>query len=142
MAKRKYDPSLDTGVNDYVGQRIKLRRDMLGLTQKDLAAACGVTFQQIQKYETGETRIVAEKLYLLGLALEAPVSFLFAGLPNQTPVSLLASIDKKDKNPAAHSPDADDPLCRNESLELIKLYWGLPNDGMRTNIINLLRGMK
>lgn len=142
MAKRKYDPSLDSGVNNYIGQRIKLRRDMLGLTQKDLAKACGVTFQQIQKYENGETRIVAERLYQLGLALEAPVSFLFSGLPNQTPASDFISIDNIRPRSMACSPDADDPLSKNESLELVKLYWGLPNDDMRENIMKLLRSMK
>jgi len=141
MAKKKYDPSTDSGVNKYVGQRLKLRRDMLGLTQAQLADACGVTFQQIQKYESGETRIVAERLYQLGLVLEMPVSFLFAGLPNQTPA--------KDSIPAggkgadmARSPDKDDPLAKNESLELVKLYWGLPNDDMRDNIMKLLWSMK
>ena len=140
MARKKYDPSLDAGINKYVGERIKLRRDMLGLTQKDLAKSCGVTFQQIQKYENGETRIVAERLYLLGLALDAPVSFLFAGLPFQTPTGNIISIEKD--LDAARSPDASDPLSKNESLELIKLYWELPSDDMRATIINLLKGMR
>ena len=140
MAKRKYDPALDTGIDKYIGQRIRLRRDMLGLTQKDLAAACGVTFQQIQKYENGETRIVAERLYALGLALDAPVSFLFAGLPHQTAASNLISIAKKPD--AARSPDSVDPLMKNESLEIIKLYWNLPTDDMRKNIVGILKGMK
>ena len=141
MAKKKYDPSTDSGVNRYVGQRLKLRRDMLGLTQAQLAESCGVTFQQIQKYESGETRIVAERLYQLGLVLEMPVSFLFAGLPNQTPANDFISSDNRGADRAC-SPDKDDPLAKNESLELVKLYWGLPNDDMRDNIMKLLRSMK
>ena len=141
MAKKKYDPTLDSGVNNYIGQRIKLRRDMLGLTQLQLAKVCGVTFQQIQKYESGETRIVAERLYQLGLALDAPVSFLFAGLPNQTPTGDFISIENSTAA-EARSPGAEDPLSKNESLELIKLYWELPSDEARANLISLLKVMR
>ena len=139
MAKKKFSRP-NPEINIYIGQRIRLRRDMLGLTQKQLAEACGVTFQQIQKYENGETRIVAERLYALGAVLEVPVSFLFSGLPNQTPASDYSALDPDEFH--AKSPDADDPLAKNESLELIKLYWGLPDDSMRKNIMNLLRGIK
>ena len=131
-------------VNLYIGQRIRLRRDMMGLTQQQLAKACGVTFQQIQKYESGETRIVAERMYMLARVLDVPVAFLFSGLPNQMPASDYISLEQAGEGgvACAKSPDADDPLAKNESLELIKLYWGLSNDEMRLNIMNLLRGMK
>ena len=130
-------------VNLYIGQRIRLRRDMMGLTQQQLAKACGVTFQQIQKYESGETRIVAERMYMLARVLDVPVAFLFSGLPNQMPASDYISLEQGESDSkCAKSPDADDPLAKNESLELIKLYWGLSSDEMRLNIMNLLRGMK
>lgn len=128
-------------INIYIGQRIKLRRDMLGLTQKQLAEKCGVSFQQIQKYENGETRIAPERLYQLGLVLDIPVSFLFSGLPNQTPTSNFATISQP-KVFKANAPKKDDPLAKNESLELVKLYWALPNDSMRENIMSLLKSMK
>ncbi|MDR1027407.1 MAG: helix-turn-helix domain-containing protein [Rickettsiales bacterium] len=129
------------GVNEYIGRRIRLRRDMLGMTQKQLAERCGVTFQQIQKYENGGTRIVAERLVQLGSILDMPVSFLFSGLPNQTPASDFISISRANEL-RANSPDEGDPLGKNESLELVKLFWNLPNDEARNTIMSLLRSMQ
>jgi transcriptional regulator with XRE-family HTH domain len=141
MAKKRNSSSGLDGINSYIGQRLKLRRDMLGMTQKQLAEACDVTFQQIQKYETGETQISAGRLYQLGMVLDMPVSFLFSGLPNQTPAKASISISHS-KEYSANSPKDDDPLAKNESLELVKLYWNLPNDAMRENIMALLKSMK
>lgn len=57
-----------------LGARVRARRIALGLSQKDLADALGVTFQQVQKYESGSNRISAFAMYrlatLLGMTLE------------------------------------------------------------------------
>jgi len=135
MAKKKTD-LLAMQVNKYIGQRIKMRRDMLGITQKFLADACGVTFQQIQKYEVGETRIAAERLYQIALILDIPVEFLFTGLAESSGLEFVKV------PPAAHSPKQEDPLTKSESLELVKLYWALPSDALRQNIKEILNSLK
>jgi transcriptional regulator with XRE-family HTH domain len=61
----------------YVGSRIRLRRNMLGMSQERLAAALGVTFQQVQKYEKGTNRVGASRLQAIGAALHVPVTFFF-----------------------------------------------------------------
>lgn len=53
-----------------IGQRIRERRTQIGMTQDALAEALGVTFQQVQKYEQGSTRVVASRLYEMAVALE------------------------------------------------------------------------
>jgi transcriptional regulator with XRE-family HTH domain len=63
-----------------VGKRLRRRRRLLGLTQQALAAQCGVTFQQIQKYECAVTRMSVEMLWKLACALEVEISYFFAGL--------------------------------------------------------------
>jgi transcriptional regulator with XRE-family HTH domain len=140
-AKGKHSLAIEGGIDIYIGQRVKLRRDMLGITQKQLAAACGVSFQQIQKYESGETRMAAGRLYQLGLALDVPVSFLFSGLPNQTPASDFISV-RNYSECGAGAPRENDPLAKNESLELIKLYWDLQNEDTRDSFMKLLRSMQ
>jgi transcriptional regulator with XRE-family HTH domain len=143
MANEKddYKSAFDGGgIDVYIGQRIRLRRDMLGITQKQLATACGVSFQQIQKYESGETRLVSERLYQLGLVLDVPVSFLFSGLPNQTPASDFISVKKK-PGYGVSSPKVGDPLAKNESLELLKVDWKLSSDDTRENVMKLLRSV-
>ena len=55
--------------------RLRRRRRLLGLTQQQLAGACGVRFQQIQKYECGANRISAARLWQLAEVLEVPISY-------------------------------------------------------------------
>ncbi|MDR1207167.1 MAG: helix-turn-helix domain-containing protein [Rickettsiales bacterium] len=118
---------------------------MLGLTQKNLAEKCGVTFQQMQKYEKACNRIAASRLYQIGLILESPVSFFFSGLPHQTVNNILMPQGLRDEAEAVSAkfkvaePSKDDPLGKNDSLKLINLYWKLPNDMARTTVMNLLK---
>jgi transcriptional regulator with XRE-family HTH domain len=58
-----------------VGARLRLRRNMLGLSQEKLGEAIGLTFQQVQKYERGANRIGASRLHELSRVLDVPVSF-------------------------------------------------------------------
>ncbi|HUB94876.1 MAG TPA: helix-turn-helix transcriptional regulator [Stellaceae bacterium] len=64
----------------HVGARIRLRRALLGLSQEKVAAAMGITFQQVQKYERGTNRITARRLYEMALVLDVPVSYFFDDL--------------------------------------------------------------
>lgn len=69
-------------VDLHVGLRLRARRRELGISQDTLAAALGLTFQQVQKYERGTNRVSASKLYAIALTLRAPVSYFFNGLPD------------------------------------------------------------
>jgi transcriptional regulator with XRE-family HTH domain len=68
-------------VGVHVGKRLRSRRRMLQLTQGQVAASCGVTFQQIQKYECAASQVSIQMLWNLSRALEVPVSYFFEGLP-------------------------------------------------------------
>jgi transcriptional regulator with XRE-family HTH domain len=63
-------------VDKFVGERIRLYRAMLGMSQQKLAETLGVTFQQLHKYERGENRIGAGRLLMVATALGIPISFL------------------------------------------------------------------
>ena len=67
-------------VDAMVGRRLRMRRRLLDLSQQDLANVCGVTFQQIQKYEAAKCRIPVATLWRLAYALEVEVSYFFDGL--------------------------------------------------------------
>ena len=64
-------------VDAYVGARISLRRSALGLSQSALAQRIGVSFQQVQKYETGQNRISASRLHRVAAVLGASVESFF-----------------------------------------------------------------
>jgi len=130
MSGKAFTP---TAVDEHIGQRLQLRRTMMGLSQKDLAKKCGVTFQQIQKYETAGNRVSAARLFELSTLLETPVSFFFTGLPGNMPE------ETRSGRTRVAEPTSDDPLGKNESLQLINLYWKLPNDETRQMIMKLMK---
>lgn len=68
-------------VDRHVGERLRLRRTMLGLSQMSLAHSLELSFQQIHKYERGRNRLSASALFAVASALEVPVSFFFDDMP-------------------------------------------------------------
>src|ERR1700761_892810 len=72
-------------VDAMVGRRLRMRRRLLDLSQQDLAQICGVTFQQIQKYEAAKCRMPVATLWRLAYALEVDISYFFAGLGEEAP---------------------------------------------------------
>src|SRR5262245_29719058 len=65
------------------GHRMRERRMTLGMSQTDLGAALGVTFQQIQKYERGINRVSAGTLQKLAATLRVPITYFFDGPPSE-----------------------------------------------------------
>jgi transcriptional regulator with XRE-family HTH domain len=74
------NPREATNIDAHVGARVRLRRQWLKLSQEKLANALGITFQQVQKYERGDNRIGASRLYDMARALDVPVGYFFDGL--------------------------------------------------------------
>ena len=76
-------------VDVHVGNRIRLRRTLLGLSQDKLASMLGLTFQQVQKYERGMNRVGASRLWDISKVLEVPINFFYEDMDkavaNQSP---------------------------------------------------------
>jgi transcriptional regulator with XRE-family HTH domain len=68
-------------VDKHVGERVRMYRIKVGMSQEILGKQLGLTFQQIQKYEKGTNRIGASRLQQISEALNIPVGSLFQGLP-------------------------------------------------------------
>src|SRR6266481_2040021 len=85
-------------IDVHVGSRVRLRRNMLGLSQEKLGEAIGLTFQQVQKYERGANRIGASRLHDLSRVLDVPVSFFFDDMdpvrPRRSPQVLPSPLPK------------------------------------------------
>ena len=69
----------------HIGQRMRHRRWMLGITQRRLSKLVGVKFEQIRKYEAGASRISASTMRNIAAALEVSVSYFFEHLDGQAP---------------------------------------------------------
>ena len=135
MAGKSY---IRNSVDNHIAHRMQLRRAMLGMSQKDLGDLCGVTCQQIQKYESAMNRISASRLFQVGQAMDTPVSFFFCGLPGNLPDETKAN---KSKTRRVGDQELDDPMGKSETLQLITLYWKLANDKQRATIMDILTAL-
>jgi len=70
-------------VDIHVGKRIKEIRTVRGLTQSNVADYLGISFQQLQKYETGANRVSASRMFELSKLLDITPAFFFEGLEVQ-----------------------------------------------------------
>ena len=117
-------------VDEHVGRRLRRRRISLGLSQEQLGAALGLSFQQIQKYEKGQNRISGGRLYRIASLLSVPVQYFFDGLPGDPNVTLPGGgISESDLQAFVSSPEGsalaagfvriDDPATRQRIIELV-----------------------
>src|ERR1700756_5679501 len=67
-------------IDTQVGNRVRIRRMLIGMSQEKLGDLLGLTFQQVQKYEKGVNRIGAGRLYEVARILNVPVDFFYEGV--------------------------------------------------------------
>ena len=119
-----------------VGSRVRLRRNMLGLSQEKLGTAIGLTFQQVQKYERGANRIGASRLHELSRVLDVPVAFFFDDMdPVRAP-----AIPGGFAEPPAEAFESD-PLRRRETIELVEAYYAIDDAAVRRRLLDLARAL-
>lgn len=87
------DPNADP-VDVHVGNVIRAKRRLRGLSQQALAETAKVTFQQIQKYERGANRVSSSMLWRIAGALKSPITDFF---PVQDPAGLVQGLGPADK---------------------------------------------
>lgn len=78
-----------TPLDAHLGARIRAKRTARRVSQAALATAVHLSHQQLQKYETGANRVSAATLYRIAQALETPVEWFYAGLPDGPPAPTL-----------------------------------------------------
>ena len=72
---------LPNPVDIHIGNRIRLKRQILGWSQEYLAQMLGITFQQVQKYEKAQNRISGSRLYDFASLLGVDVNFFYQDMP-------------------------------------------------------------
>jgi len=142
ITAKEYGPD---PVDVHVGKRLRLRRTLMGYSQEQLAAAVGVTFQQIQKYERGSNRVSASRLYDIARVLNVPISFFFEDISDdvttQRPTQNLPEQAGLALAEAAAPAYEVDEMSKSETLELVRAYWRLPHSDMRKHVLDLLKTM-
>jgi transcriptional regulator with XRE-family HTH domain len=123
-------------IDVHVGSRVRLRRNMLGLSQEKLGEAIGLTFQQVQKYERGANRIGASRLHDLSRVLDVPVSFFFDDMdPVRAP-----AIPAGFAEPPGEAFDSD-PLRRRETIELVGAFYEIEDPVVRRRLFDLAKAL-
>ncbi len=128
-------------IDVHVGGRVRVRRVHLGLSQAKLAAALGLTFQQIQKYERGVNRISASKLFELSQFLEVPVSFFFEGVETGVKSKGERAGGKAGAPIKKFSSTDPDFMSRRETLQLISNYYRISDSNVRNEVLMLLKSL-
>lgn len=131
-------------IDVHVGNRIKIRRNLLGWSQEKLGSMLGLTFQQIQKYEKGLNRVSASRLWDFSSVMDTPINFFYDDMD----VSTLEHSPRKFSNRKSDMSlgenmgvfDAD-PMRKQETLELIKAYYKIPNRRIAKNLYDLIISM-
>lgn len=118
-------------IDVHVGRRLKMRRMELGVSQEKLAAAIGLTFQQVQKYEKGKNRIGAGRLRQIAEALKAPEAFFFEGAPGRT----------KSSGKALSADFVRDFISSSEGLALAKAFMTIKSKMLRRSIATLVEDL-
>lgn len=133
MAKDGDNDSIDP-IDIYVGGRLRLARNMHGLSQSYLGSCVDVSFQQIQKYEMGTNRISASKLAWFARLLGVPVYFFYQDMPTTyhnggPPIA-----------PSSNEPEIlSSDLFGHETQKLVRLYYAIKDSKLRGAFIGFLQ---
>jgi transcriptional regulator with XRE-family HTH domain len=121
-------------IDKFVGDKIKARRLQLRLNQTELATPLNVTYQQVQKYEAGASRIGAGRLQHISHVLQVPVAFFFEGAPRFD--------DKGGAKKSENLPDyAESFITTPEGLAIAKAFTEIGNSKIKDCIANLIQCM-
>ena len=137
MPKKQANP-----VDGHVGHRVRLRRMLVGMSQERLGELLGLTFQQVQKYESGHNRVSASRLFDISRVLSCPISYFFEDINQDTIGERHApsASAPEDLSEAGESFE-NDPMQRTETLELVRAYWRIHKSDLRQNVRDLLNNI-
>lgn len=130
MPKKQANP-----IDAQVGNRVRLRRMLIGMSQEKLGELLGLTFQQVQKYEKGVNRIGAGRLFQVSRILSVPIDYFYEGVVDQLP------------NPApGFAEDAANPpvmefLSSGEGLQLSLAFMRIKEAKVRKRVLDLVKSL-
>ena len=125
MPKKQANP-----VDVQVGNRVRIRRMLIGMSQEKLGEMLGLTFQQVQKYEKGVNRIGAGRLYDVSRILGVPIDYFYEGIQAQT---------------AGAAEDGAPPVMEfvssGEGLQLSLAFMKIKDGKVRKKVLDLVKSL-
>jgi transcriptional regulator with XRE-family HTH domain len=143
MTTNRQPPILDgrgrnkrtSGVDRIVGQKLRLRRTILQMSQHDLACKIGITSQQLQKYEAGHNRVSAARLYQLAEELKVPLPWFFA----EASADAVGEPESEEAPPRPSATDAPERAngTDDDIIRLLTYYQRIGNPEARRLLVKL-----
>ena len=129
MPKKQANP-----IDVQVGNRVRIRRMLIGMSQERLGDLLGLTFQQVQKYEKGANRIGAGRLFEVARILNVPIDFFYEGVENR-----LAG------QPGMAEPESAPPVMAfvssGEGLQLSLAFMKIKDPKVRKRVLDLVKSL-
>ncbi len=118
-------------IDVHVGKRVRIRRKLLGMSQSALGDILGISYQQLQKSESGANRFGASRLFGISQALDVPVSFFFEDMPEEI-------AGRRDVGAGPAEPDI---LSADDATVVLRAYYAIKDRTVRSALSNMLKEM-
>ena len=122
-------------VDLHVASQVKRRRLLMGLSQKDLGDSLGLSFQQVQKYESGANRITAGRLYNISEILEVQIDYFFEALYEP----LEQSEKAVPRHPKTFSDSYKDHKVTDHTIDFFDSYYCISDPDVRKIVFALTK---
>lgn len=129
MAKKQANP-----IDIQVGNRVRIRRMLIGMSQERLGDLLGLTFQQVQKYEKGVNRIGAGRLFEVSRILNVPVDFFYEGVAAQL-------TGQPGMAESESSPPVMEFVSSGEGLQLSLAFMKIKDAKVRKRVLDLVKSL-
>ena len=112
-----------------VGNRVRIRRMLIGMSQERLGDTLGLTFQQVQKYEKGINRIGAGRLFEIARILGVPIDYFYDG------------VSATEEAPAEETPPVMAFVSSGEGLQLSLAFMKIRDPKVRKRVLDLVKSL-
>jgi transcriptional regulator with XRE-family HTH domain len=119
-------------IDAQVGNRVRLRRMLIGMSQERLGELLGLTFQQVQKYEKGVNRIGAGRLFEVAKILGVPIDYFYEGASGQQAVHAA---------PDDRHPPVMEFVSSGEGLQLSLAFMRIKDQKVRKRVLDLVKSL-
>ena len=116
-------------IDAQVGNRVRIRRMLIGMSQERLGDLLGLTFQQVQKYEKGVNRIGAGRLFEIARILGVPIEFFYDGVAAAT------------DSLAEAAPPVMEFVSSGEGLQLSLAFMKIKDPKVRKRVLDLVKSL-
>jgi transcriptional regulator with XRE-family HTH domain len=120
-------------IDAQVGNRVRLRRMLIGMSQEKLGEALGLTFQQVQKYEKGVNRIGAGRLFHVSRILGVPITYFYEDVSSDTYTPGFSE--------GAASPPVIEFLASSDGLQLSLAFMRIKEPKVRKRVLDLVKSL-